>query len=237
MAAITVTIPRIVNSMVSSSAAIAWSKISKVGAALSDFSGSVSTSQLPTGIDAANLADGSVSNTEFQYLGSVTSNIQTQLDAAVGGSGSDPWIYKRVSSDFTRSDQTPTLVTGLSFTPAADKTYIVHGMLILQTANSTIAACQGVTWPTGLTSGVVTLRQASSTASTELLQHGDTTASVTFTTGGYSAANVDRYALIDATFVTGATPSGDFTVTLRNEGGSVVVTVKAGSWIAYRTIN
>lgn len=32
-------------------------------------------------IDASNIADGSVSNTEFQYLDGVTSNIQTQLNA------------------------------------------------------------------------------------------------------------------------------------------------------------
>jgi hypothetical protein len=37
--AITVTIPRIVNSMVSDSAAIAWSKISKVGASIADLAG------------------------------------------------------------------------------------------------------------------------------------------------------------------------------------------------------
>jgi hypothetical protein len=37
--------------------------------------------ELPTGIDAAKIADGSVSNTEFQYLNGVTSAIQTQLSA------------------------------------------------------------------------------------------------------------------------------------------------------------
>ena len=36
---------------------------------------------LPTAIDAVKLADGSVSNTEFQYLNGVTSAVQTQLDA------------------------------------------------------------------------------------------------------------------------------------------------------------
>lgn len=38
-------------------------------------------------LDASNIADGSVSNTEFQYLDGVTSNIQTQIDAAVAGGG------------------------------------------------------------------------------------------------------------------------------------------------------
>ena len=35
---------------------------------------------MPSSIDAANIADGSVSNTEFQYLNWVTSAIQTQID-------------------------------------------------------------------------------------------------------------------------------------------------------------
>jgi hypothetical protein len=34
-----------------------------------------------TGLDATSIADGSVSNTEFQYLNGVTSAIQTQLDS------------------------------------------------------------------------------------------------------------------------------------------------------------
>src|SRR5210317_1916427 len=33
-----------------------------------------------TALDATSIADGSVSNTEFQYLNGVTSNIQTQID-------------------------------------------------------------------------------------------------------------------------------------------------------------
>lgn len=42
----------------------------------------VTNAKVSTGIDAAKLADGSVSNTEFQYLSGVTSDIQTQLNAA-----------------------------------------------------------------------------------------------------------------------------------------------------------
>jgi len=43
--------------------------------------GSLINSDLPTGIDSIKIADGSVSNAEFQYLDGVTSNIQTQLNA------------------------------------------------------------------------------------------------------------------------------------------------------------
>ena len=41
----------------------------------------VTNAKVATGIDAVKLADGSISNTEFQYLNGVSSNLQTQLDA------------------------------------------------------------------------------------------------------------------------------------------------------------
>jgi len=43
--------------------------------------GAVTDAKVATGIDAAKLADGSVSNTEFQYISTLTSNAQTQLNA------------------------------------------------------------------------------------------------------------------------------------------------------------
>jgi hypothetical protein len=41
---------------------------------------SLASGDMPTGIDAANIGSGAVSNTEFGYLNGVTSAIQTQLD-------------------------------------------------------------------------------------------------------------------------------------------------------------
>ena len=41
----------------------------------------VENAMVATGIDAVKLADGSVTNAEFQYINSVTSNVQTQLNA------------------------------------------------------------------------------------------------------------------------------------------------------------
>ncbi len=45
---------------------------------------SITASELASGQSAANIADGSVSNTEFQYIGTLTSNAQTQLTALAG---------------------------------------------------------------------------------------------------------------------------------------------------------
>jgi hypothetical protein len=57
--------------------------VTSSGATWTIDNGVVSNAKLGTGIDAAKLADGSVSNAEFQYLNGVTSAIQTQLDAKV----------------------------------------------------------------------------------------------------------------------------------------------------------
>ena len=48
-------------------------------------SSSTFTVSLQSGIDASKIADGSVSNTEFQHLNGVTSNVQTQINAISGG--------------------------------------------------------------------------------------------------------------------------------------------------------
>lgn len=67
--------------------------------------GTVPIGRLPTSIDAANIADGSVSNTEFQYINSLTSNAQTQLDAKaplshVGSGGNAHSEVSTVQSGF-----------------------------------------------------------------------------------------------------------------------------------------
>lgn len=44
----------------------------------------IPASDLPSGIDAAKIGDGSVSSIEFQFLGNVNADVQTQLDNKVG---------------------------------------------------------------------------------------------------------------------------------------------------------
>ncbi len=50
----------------------------------------VTDAKVATAISAAKIADGSVSNTEFQYLNGVTSNVQTQLDSKLGAGAASP---------------------------------------------------------------------------------------------------------------------------------------------------
>lgn len=46
----------------------------------------ITNAKIASGIDAAKLADGSVSNTEFQYINSLTSNAQDQIDSKAAAS-------------------------------------------------------------------------------------------------------------------------------------------------------
>lgn len=64
-------------------------------------SGSIlSASDMPSGIDSARIANGSVSNTEFQYLNGVTSSIQTQLNGKVDENASiTPGTFPKISYD------------------------------------------------------------------------------------------------------------------------------------------
>ena len=64
----------IVNADVNASAAIAKSKLASLAIVNADVNAGAA-------IDATKIADGSVTSAEFQYLGSVTSDIQTQINA------------------------------------------------------------------------------------------------------------------------------------------------------------
>lgn len=46
-----------------------------------EYKSNLTASDIPSGIDAVKIADGSVSNTEFQYLDGVTSSIQNQINS------------------------------------------------------------------------------------------------------------------------------------------------------------
>jgi hypothetical protein len=53
----------------------------ETAATLAHPDGSVTNSKLATGIDVAKFGDGSVNNTEFQYINTLSSNAQNQLDS------------------------------------------------------------------------------------------------------------------------------------------------------------
>ena len=52
----------------------------------SSLTGTISNSQVASGIDATKIADGSVTNSEFQFINTLSSNAQTQLDGKLTAS-------------------------------------------------------------------------------------------------------------------------------------------------------
>jgi len=52
----------------------------------SSLTGTISNSQLATGIDATKIADGSVTNSEFQFINTLSSNAQTQINTKLTAS-------------------------------------------------------------------------------------------------------------------------------------------------------
>ena len=78
--------------------------------------GSITNVKVASGIDAVKIADGSVSNTEFQYLDGVTSSIQTQLN-----NKQDKGITTLVTATNAAMTSTVTneVITGLTFAHAS----------------------------------------------------------------------------------------------------------------------
>ena len=73
--------------------------VSASGATWTIDNGVVTDAKVASGIDAAKIADGSVSNAEYQYLGGVTSDIQTQLNAK------EPTITAGTTGQYYRGDK------------------------------------------------------------------------------------------------------------------------------------
>ena len=64
----------------------AFNLVDATGYPGSSITGTIGNSQVATGIDSAKIADGTVSNTEFQYINSLSSNAQTQLSGKLTAS-------------------------------------------------------------------------------------------------------------------------------------------------------
>lgn len=150
-----------------------------------------------------------------------------------GGGGSDPWTIVRLASDFPTTSATAVNVTGLSFTPTANKNYIVEATLLTRTATATVGPRPGCSWPTGCTDGVVTIQQTSS-ATANVFANGNISAAVLIPVGGVPTTTGSWPAFLWGQFTTGLTPSGNFQIQLASETAGTQVTIKAGSFLRYR---
>ena len=187
-------------------------------------------------LDAAAIGAGTIATAR---LGSGTANSSTFLRGdqtwATPGGGSDPWTYIRLTSDFVTNSAAPGVaVTGLAITPSATTNYEVEVVLFTRTATAATGPRPGVAWPGGLTDGIAFIQQTSS-ATANVLQNGNFNAAVLAPVGGLPNTTQSYPAFIRAYFIAGASPTGTFRVQLASETGGTNVTVKAGSFLKYRT--
>ena len=82
----------------------------------------VTDAKVATGIDAAKIGDGSVSNTELAYLNSVTSSVQTQLDAKLTSSSPLSSLSNVSSTAPSNNEVLKYNSTSNEWEPAADST-------------------------------------------------------------------------------------------------------------------
>ena len=88
----------------------------------SSLTGTIGNSQVATGIDAAKIADGTVSNAEFQYINSLSSNAQTQISGKLTASNN-------LSDIGTASTARTNLGLGTIATQAASNVAVTGGSI------------------------------------------------------------------------------------------------------------
>jgi hypothetical protein len=171
--------------------------------------------------------------TKAEIEAKLIGEISSHTHASSGGS--DPWTYLRLANDFTTTSASAVDVTGLGFTPAANQRYEFVGRFMVRTATATVGPRPGLAWATGLSDGVAFIQQTSS-ATANVFANGNITASVLAPVGGVPTTTGSWPALIEGQATAGATPSGSIRVQLASETAGTTVTMKAGSFLKYRTV-
>jgi hypothetical protein len=186
---------------------------------------------------AGDISSGTVATAR---LGSGTANSTTFLRGdqtwAAPSGGSDPWTYVVLANDFTTTSATAVDVTGLNFTPAANTKYVFEATLMVRTATATVGPRPGVAWPTGMSDGAVAIQQTSS-ATANVFANGNISAAVLAPVGGLPTTTASWPAFAWGAVSAGASPSGTVKVQLASETAGTTVTIKAGSYLRYRSFS
>lgn len=150
-------------------------------------------------------------------------------------SGSDPWTYVKLTNDFVTSSSSAVDITGLSFLPILSRQYEFEAVLFLRTATTTVGPRPGLAWPTGLVDGVATVDTPTS-ATARAFVNGNINASLLGPVGGLPNTTQSYPAYVAGTFITGLLPVGSLRLQMASETAGTNVTVKAGSFLKWRTI-
>ena len=201
----------------------------------------VPTGEWETGLGTYNTSGNTLSRTTVHASSNAGAAVNfsagtKRVSVSVTKEAAGLWTYAFLGSDSSSTSTTPANVTGLSFTPAANKRYEFCGILSLLSVATTTGVRPGLTWPTGATSGGVLFNVPQSTTAT-FPAGGDISAEVTAATTNFPSTTIQWPATFAGTILMGGSPSGNVQVRLSTEIGGNAVTVKAGSWIKWREIS
>lgn len=146
----------------------------------------------------------------------------------------DRWTYVVLANDFTTSSATA-VDAGIAFTPAANTRYEFEGRLMLRTATTTVNPRVGLAWPTGMTDGVARIGESQAATGAPLFASGNPNAALLVAVGGLPNTTQSWPATVAGIVLAGANPSGNVRIQLASETALTNVTIKAGSFLKYKT--
>jgi hypothetical protein len=137
----------------------------------------------------------------------------TQAEHASIVAGLDSWTYVKLTSDQVVTTTSGT-TTALAFTPAANTLYEVEGQLWLQSTSTGSGPQPGIAWNTGNSDGVAHIVTTESATTNVAANIPDGTSAAALATSFPDTTN-SYPAQVKASFKTGGSPSGAFTITLQ----------------------
>ena len=212
-----------------SDATPAFNLADATGYPTSSLSGTISNTQLASGIDAAKISAGNVGNTEFDYLNGLTGAIQTQLDTKA--------VKANNLSDLTNASTARTnLGLGTIATQDSSNVTITGGSITGMGSPSAASDVTTKNYVDTLVAGLKTriITRVATTANINLttdLQNGDTLDGITLVTGDKvlvkNQTSVDENGIYDVVASGTATRNADYD-TISELAGQIVV-VQEGS--------
>jgi hypothetical protein len=152
-----------------------------------------------------------------------SANAHSPLAKEGEGGGSDPWTWQKLGADVANSSVTLAAATGLSFTAAANTTYLVDIVGAFQSAATTTGIALALDLPSGSVIGQALANISATTiGATEQIADSATTGATT----GVRAANANIPFSARFIVAVGST-GGTVQLQFRSEIAASAVTIKA----------